>query len=172
MPGRKPPGAPGGAGAKATYGGASSSASGQIFGGKAYPPSLPPVPPKAKATPPQQFYIGDSEEDFNAAVGPLGLISKAIYKGMDTASNAFNPSTPPMYGYQNPTPPSWNKQLELHREQQRQMKEKQQRLFVQKSSGSASMVQQHLSNVSQQQQVFTPPRREGKGRGINTPESQ
>ena len=64
MPQGKPPGAPGGASAKLHTAGSSSSASGQIIAGQAYPPSLPPIPPKAKATatPLQQFYMGDKEE--------------------------------------------------------------------------------------------------------------
>ena len=52
------------------------------------------------------------------------------------------------------------------------MKEKQQRLLGQRSSSSASMVQQNLAGVSQQQQVFTPPRLKTKYKNQQSPESQ
>jgi hypothetical protein len=148
--------------AKETVGGPSSSASGQIIAGKAYPPSGPPPPKaKAKATPQKQEspLIG-----VDSPVDPIKFISKGIYGAMDAVTNVFNPSTPSpsrawgSNAYQAPTPPSWNTQMALYREQQQQMKEKQERLSSQKSASSASMAQQHLQEVAQQQ-TLTPPRK-------------
>ena len=164
MPDKKPP--PDDQPAKETVGGSSSSASGQIIAGKAYPPSGPP-PPKAKATttPPKQEspspLIGvDSPGD------PITFMSKGVYGAIDAVSNLFNYSTPsPQRGsgvtYEQQSPPSYNTRRELWAEQQRQMKERQQRILGQKSTSAASMAKQHLEEVSQQNKFTISPTRIG-----------
>ena len=176
MPQGKPPGAPGGA--SATYGGSSSSASGQVIGGKAYPPSLPPVP-KAKASPlvkpDSPWTVSPDKWPQSPQFDPYQWMANRVYGAVDAVTN-FNITTPPQSwgsnSYQAPTPLSWNRQLELYREQQQRELERQQQNRERQASQASSMARQHLSDVSQQQQVFTTPKREKKGRGMNTPESQ
>ena len=61
--------------------------------------------------------------------------------------------------------------LQAYYEQQKQMKERQQRLLGQRSSSSASMVRENLDSLTLQQQMATPPRKPVHHR-IHTPESQ
>ena len=170
MPQGKPPGAPGGA--AATYGGSSSSASGQVIGGHVYPPSLPPAP-KAKAmvspwtpSPPKWPYTPQP--------GPfelLGGMASGIYNmtvGAMPSLDSMGGGGTTHYG----RGLDYEEQLQAYHEQQQQMKDRQQRLLGQQASNAGSMARQHLSDVSQQQQMFSPPRLNTKYRHQQSPESQ
>ena len=66
----------------------------------------------------------------------------------------------------------YEEKLQAYHEPQQQMKDRQQRVLGQQASNAGSMARQHLSDVSQQQQVFTPPRLNTKYRHQQSPESQ
>ena len=106
---------------------------------------------------------------------PLISFGKGMSYVAGAVSNLFNSSPPSgSWGgnaYQSQTPPSLNEQLQRCREQQQQEHARQQRALEHKASSSASMVQQNLAEVTQQQQAFTTPKRKAKGKQ-QTPESQ
>jgi hypothetical protein len=93
-------------------------------------------------------------------------MSKGVYGAYDAVSNLFSYSTQtPQRGsgvtYEQRSPPSYNTQRELWAEQQRQMKERQQRILGHKSTSAASMAKQHLEEVSQQNRFTISPTRVG-----------